>query len=375
MNATHILFAIGIGLSSLAQAEARDLGSFDTSAGKVRATQITGNLVHPWGMAFLPGGDLLVTERDGNLRILSGSTLSKPVSGVPKVAASGQGGLLDVAIARDFAQSGTIFLSFSEPGRGGAGTAIARAKLVRDGMSARLEGLTVIFSMERKSRAGQHFGSRIVVAPDNTLFFTIGDRGDDDRAQDWTDHAGAVLHINADGTPAAGNAPAEGGKPELWSKGHRNPQGAVWDPVTNSLWTTEHGARGGDELNNPKVGKNYGWPVISYGTHYSGFSIGVGTEADGYEQPVHFWDPSIAPSGLAVYDGPMFPEWKGDFLAGALKFQLVARLDRKADGSIGSEERMFEGEFGRIRDVEVAPDGAIWLLTDDDPGKVIRISR
>lgn len=375
MKATHIPLALAITLMTLAPAAARDLGTFDTSAGKVRATEVTSGLSHPWGMAFLPGGDLLVTERDGNLRILSGSTLSKPVAGVPKVAAAGQGGLLDVAIARDFAQSGILFLSFSEPGKGGAGTAIARAKLVRDGGAARLDDVTVIFSMERKSGTRHHFGSRIVVAPNNTLFFTIGDRGDDDRAQDWTDHAGAVLHINADGTPAAGNTPPQGGKPELWSKGHRNPQGAVWDPVTNSLWTTEHGARGGDELNNPKAGENYGWPVISYGTHYSGFSIGVGTKADGYEQPLHFWDPSIAPSGLTVYDGAMFPEWKGDFLAGALKFQLLSRLDRKADGTIGQEERMFEGEFGRIRDVELAPDGSIWLLTDEDPGQVIRISR
>ncbi|MCC0027472.1 MAG: PQQ-dependent sugar dehydrogenase [Brucellaceae bacterium] len=349
----------------------------DTSAGQVTATVMTDGLSHPWGMAFLPDGAVLLTEREGRLRLFSGGSLSAPIAGVPDVADTGQGGLLDVAIANDFAESGTIFLSFSEPGRGGQGTAIARARLVRDGQAPRLEDIRVIFSMAQKTGTGRHFGSRIVPAPDGTLFFTIGDRGDSQRAQDMTDHAGAVLRINPDGSvprdnPWAGESDA---RPELWSKGHRNPQGATWDPVTNSLWITEHGARGGDELNHPRPGRNYGWPVISYGEHYSGARIGVGTGAPGYEQPEFYWVPSIAPSGLTVYDGAMFPAWQGDFLAGALKFQLVTRVKRGEDGSIGPEERMFEGAFGRIRDIEVADDGAIWLITDEDPGELIRISR
>lgn len=374
---TPALFAlIALSGASLAPgAQASKIGTFRTSAGTVTATEVAGGLANPWGMAFLPNGALLVTERQGALRLLKDGKLSGPLKGVPDVVAAGQGGLLDVAIAKDFAESGTIFLSFSEAGRGGAGTAIARARLVQDGASAHLEDVRVIFSMERKTRAGQHFGSRIVVAPDGSLFFTIGDRGDGERAQDWNDEAGAVLHINPDGTPAKGNVPPSGGKPVLWSKGHRNPQGATWDPVSQSLWTIEHGARGGDELNNPKAGLNYGWPVISYGRHYSGLKIGQGTEAEGYEQPAFYWDPSIAPSGLAVYDGAMFPEWKGDFLAGALKFQLLTRIDRLEDGSLGKEERLFTDAFGRIRDVEVAPDGSIWLLTDEDPGQIIRIAR
>ena len=341
----------------------------------IAETKATG-LENPWSLEFLPDGAALVTERPGRLRILEKGELSAPLSGVPQVADSGQGGLLDLALASDFASSGTIYMSYAEPGPGGAGTAIARATLVR-GETPALQNVRIIFSMEKKSGAGQHFGSRIVVAPDGTLFFTIGDRGDRERAQDFSDHAGAVLRIAPDGSIPAGNPwPGEAEiQPELWSKGHRNPQGAVWDPLTESLWTVEHGARGGDEVNQPQAGLNYGWPVISYGRHYSGLRIGVGTEAEGYEQPLFYWDPSIAPSGMTVYDGDMFPEWQGDFLIGALRAELVVRLERDANGNIVGEERLFEGFFGRIRDVKVAPDGAIWLLTDESDGSVIRVSR
>ncbi|WP_338036645.1 PQQ-dependent sugar dehydrogenase [Arvimicrobium flavum] len=343
----------------------------------IQADVVADGLDHPWGLDFLPGGDAVVTERTGQLRILSKGKLSEPLRGVPEVRAQGQGGLLDVKASPDFATSGLIFLSFSEPGDGGAGTAVARAKLVRDGGAARLEDVRTVFSMEKKTGKGQHFGSRLVFHPDGTLFITTGDRGDGRRAQDMQDSAGAVLRIKPDGGIPADNPYADGavGLPQLWSKGHRNVQGAAFDPTTNGLITVEHGAKGGDEVNRPEAGKNYGWPAISYGVNYSGTKIGKGTEAPGMQQPLFYWDPSIAPSGLAVYEGDMFPEWRGDLLVGSLKFELVSRLDRDASGKITGEERMLEGAFGRIRDVNVAPDGSIWLLTDEANGKIVRLSR
>lgn len=355
---------------------------FKTDMLSIRADVLTEGLDHPWGLDFLPGGQVpggeaIVTERPGTMRILSQGKLSNPIQGVPEVVAAGQGGLLDVVVAPDFEKSGIVFFSFSEPGEGGAGTAVARGKLVRDGAAPRLDGVETIFSMARKTGAGQHFGSRLVFSPDGTLFLTTGDRGQGDRAQDMADHAGAVLRINQDGSIPADNPSPDGSRsaPEIWSKGHRNLQGAAWDQAAGALLTVEHGAKGGDELNRPEAGKNYGWPVISYGEDYSGAKIGVGTAAEGYEQPLFYWDPSIAPSGLAVYQGEMFPEWKGDLIVGSLKFALVARLDRDDAGAIVSEERMLEDGFGRIRDVNVAPDGSIWLLTDEDNGAVVRLSR
>lgn len=343
----------------------------------VDAEILVGGLNHPWGLDFLPDGEALVTERDGRLLLVTADRKLIEVEGLPTIAIGGQAGLLDVAAAPDFARSKMIYFSYSDYSDEGSGTAVARAKLARDGQKARLDGLQVVFAMSKKTNAGVHFGSRLVFHPDGTLFVTMGDRGDRDRAQDFGDHAGAVIRINRDGSVPSDNPylGQEGVLPELWSKGHRNPQGAVFDPVSQSVWVVEHGARGGDELNRPEAGKNYGWPVISYGRHYSGFKIGVGTEAPGYEQPVWYWDPSIAPSGLAVYDGEMFPEWKGDFLVGALKFRLLVRLDRKQDNTIGKEERMFAKRFGRIRDVNIAPDGSIWLLTDESDGAIVRISR
>lgn len=367
--------ALAAGLLALPGAAAAK--TFVTQAVTVEAETLARGLSNPWGLDFLPDGSALVTERSGQLRLFANGTLSAPIPGVPEVAVVGQGGLLDVAVSPDFAETGVIFLSFSEPGQGGAGTAIARARLVRNGGATRLENVTTIFSMNRKSAAGQHFGSRIVLHPDGTLFFTIGDRGEGDRAQDPADHAGSVLRINRDGTVPEDNpfADSKDTAPEIWSMGHRNPQGAVFDPVTRSVWTVEHGARGGDEVNRPEAGRNYGWPVISYGVNYSGTKIGVGSEAPGYEQPEYYWDPSIAPSGTAVYQGEMFPEWQGDFLVAALKYHLVARLDRDENGGITGEERLFKGAFGRIRDVNVAPDGSLWLLTDERRGEIIRIFR
>lgn len=364
-------------LGSISVGRAAEGGDFATKTVAIRADIVAQGLENPWGLDFLPDGTAIVTERPGRLRILANGALSDPVDGVPQVAARGQGGLLDVAVHPRFAENNLVFLSYSQPGDGGAGTAVARGTLVRDGRTARLENVETIFSMARKTGTSHHFGSRLVFAPDGTLFVTTGDRGDGKRAQDPQDHAGAVLRINEDGSIPAGNAYADAatGRPEIWSKGHRNLQGATFDPVTNALLTIEHGAKGGDELNAPKSGANYGWPVISYGVDYSGAKIGIGSAAEGFEQPLHYWDPSIAPSGLASYQGDMFPEWKGDLLAGSLKFALLSRLDRDENGKILGEERMLEGEFGRIRDVNVAPDGAVWLLTDENPGVIVRLSR
>lgn len=360
--------------TSAVQAQTKE---FDSQLAPLRTDILANGVENPWGLDFLPNGEAIVTERSGKIRIFADGKLSEPVVGVPEVAARGQGGLLDIAVAPDFAQGGTIYFTFSEPGEDGAGTALASAKLVREGTGGKLDAVKTIFTMNKKTGTNRHFGSRIVIRPDGTLFLTTGDRGDGPRAQDMMDHAGAVLRINTDGSVPADNPFADGkaAAPEIWSKGHRNLQGAALDRATGQLVTSEHGAAGGDEINLPEAGKNYGWPTISYGVDYSGAKIGEGTEAAGLEQPAHYWDPSIAPSGLVVYDGEMFPEWKGDLINGSLKFALLSRLDRDASGKITGEERMLEGEFGRIRDVNQAPDGSLWLLTDEDNGAIIRVSR
>lgn len=355
-------------------AEAKD---FKTQTVTVSAETIADGLDHPWGLAFLPDGSLLVTERSGTMRLVKQGKLSEPIENVPEVWANGQGGLLDIALAPDFSTSNTIYFTYSQPGQGGAGTALASAKLVYGSDGTELENVRTLVSMSKRTNKGQHFGSRIVISPDGKLFVTMGERGEQERAQDYMDHAGSVLRVNADGTIPSDNPYADGKKalPEIWSKGHRNPQGATWDPLTHSLLTLEHGAKGGDEINQPQAGKNYGWPVITYGVDYSGAKIGQGTAAEGYEQPLYYWDPSIAPSGLVAYSGDMFPEWKGDLLAGALKFEMLVRLDRDEKGKMKGEERLFEGEFGRIRDVRAAPDGSVYLLTDATNGKIIRLTR
>jgi aldose sugar dehydrogenase len=354
--------------------------TFETSAGRVTTTIIADGLQNPWSLAFLPDGALLVTERAGALRIITDGETGAPLPGIPDVFAEGQGGLLDVALACDFQTSGTIFLSYAKPGKGGAGTAVAKATLRRDGKtSGGLENVSDIFVSRISGRGGRHFGSRIVVAPDCNLFVTLGDRGDAPRAQAMDDHAGSVVRIAPDGSVPADNPYAQSGAnggalPELWSKGHRNPQSATLDPRDGTLVTVEHGARGGDEINRPKAGRNYGWPVITYGRDYTGLKIGEGTSKDGLEQPVFFWDPSIAPSGMAFYNGAMFPEWNDDLFVGALAGMMLVRLER--DGSAFTEaERLFQDELGRIRDVRVHPDGSIYVLIDDDPGQIIRIAK
>ncbi|XUX18222.1 PQQ-dependent sugar dehydrogenase [Shinella yambaruensis] len=371
-TAATLLLTATLLASPASAAETREIPS--KKAALVVETLATG-LKQPWSVEVLPDGAYLVSEKGGTLRLVRDGKVSAPLRGVPEVSTTGQGGLLDIALAPDFAGSRTLYMTYSARGNGGSGTAVARARLSADGTA--LEDTTRIFLMNRLTARGQHFGSRIAIAGDGSLFFGIGDRGQGPRAQDPRDHAGAILHINPDGSPHADNpflGSAEG-LAEIWSKGHRNPQGLTIDPKDGTLLTVEHGARGGDEINAPQPGRNYGWPLVSYGRHYSGAEFDLGSAAEGFEPPLYYWDPSIAPGAIAVYRGAMFPEWEGNLIVTALKYQLVARLERDESGAIVAEERMFGGEFGRIRDVIVAPDGALLLVTDDTNGALLRVSR
>ncbi|MEM6381700.1 MAG: PQQ-dependent sugar dehydrogenase [Pseudomonadota bacterium] len=377
--ATLVLTASTVALTGHTYALAQDDFRDQSQGCALEASIVTTGFEHPWGLAFPQNNQALITERSGGLLLvdLDDGSVSG-VSGAPNVVDNRQGGLLDIVLASDFERSGTIYLSFSEPrGSGSTGTSIARGTLQGlDTGSPTLSDVEVIFQQSDPDNSGFHFGSRIVILPDETLAFTIGDRGTDRRAQDPFDHAGSVLRINADGSIPSDNPFADGAQaaPEIWSTGHRNPQGAALDAETGTLWTVEHGARGGDEINRPQAGLNYGWPTISYGVHYSGAPIGEGTAADGLEQPIYFWDPSIAPSGMAIVnDSALFPSWQGDMLVGALRAQMLVRLDRQ-NGAIVGEERLFAEQMGRVRDVRQGPDGAIWLLTDDSAGSLVRVA-
>ena len=365
----HKFVTVFTALATLLAMSVANAMTFQSKQHSFRVDVLTDKLDDPWGFTFLPGGGMLITEQDGAVRHFADGRLSDPLAGTPKVWARGQGGLLDIAADPDFASNRQVFLTYSEPGSGGAGTAVARATYT-DGA---LKELQVIFRQNKKTSATRHFGSRIAFAPDGTLFFAIGDRGKRPRAQDPMDHAGSVLRINKDGSVPADNPFADGAAalPEIWSIGHRNPQGIAIHPDTGAVWSVSHGARGGDELNKPEAGKNYGWPVISYGRHYSGGKIGEGTAKPGMEQPRHYWDPSIAPSSMAFYTGDLFPDWKGDIFISALAGALIARLDMDGDEVVG-EERLLEGEYGRIRRINTGPDGALYAITDG--GELLRIS-
>lgn len=343
--------------------------------GVVSAETIARGLEHPWGLVFLPDGSMLVTERPGRLRIVApGGAVSEPLTGVPRVQASGQGGLLDVAIDPSFAANRLIYLSYSEPGNDGtAGTSVARGRLSANAVA--LEGVSVIYRQIPKVRGGNHFGSRLVFGRDGTLFITQGDRfGQRDRAQDLSVGIGKVVRINTDGSvppdnPFVGRADAF---QPVWSYGHRNLQGAALHPVTGQLWTVEHGARGGDELNHPEAGKNYGWPVITYGRDYTGRNIGEGAAKDGMEQPVYYWDPVIAPSGLTFYTGDRYPGWTGNLFVGSLTPGGLVRLEL-AEGRVTRETR-YLGELNeRVRNVVQGPDGYLYLLTDSGMGRVLKV--
>lgn len=369
-----LLFAASGSPLTDAQAQAADTETYESTHYDLTVETVTDGLRNPWGMAFLPDGRFIVTERSGNIRLVTrNGKKSDPLSGVPDVLARGQGGLLDVALDPNFTSNQFVYISYSEPGAGGAGTAVTRATL--DLAANRLTDQKVIFRQEPKSSGGRHFGSRLVFAPDGTLFITIGDRGERSRNQDLTINRGQVIRINSDGTLPHDNPfiGVPGRRPEVWSYGHRNPQGATLNPNTGRVWTVEHGARGGDEINLPEAGLNYGWPVISYGRHYSGGKIGEGTEKPGFEQPVFFWDPSIAPSGMAFYAGAPFAKWQGNLFVGSLKFGLLIRLELR-DNRVVAEERLLEGLDDRVRDVRLGPDGLLYLLTDDYNGRLLRLS-
>ena len=345
---------------------------FETEAGVISVSEIA-KFSRPWGMTFLSKTQLVVTEREGDAYLVdltkgTNSLLGNP----PDSYVGGQGGLLDVAAHPDFASNRLLYFSHAYQDANGTGTAVTRARLVSEGDKQRLEQHQVLF-MSQTSSGDYHFGSRLVFANDGTLFITIGDHGERKWAQDPAKAAGSVFRIKDDGIIPDDNPVFQGGMPGLWSVGHRNQQGASLHPGTGELWTVEHGARGGDEINKPEAGKNYGWPTISYGRHYSGFKIGIGKSAPGLEQPIHYWDPSIAPSGLAFYDGDLFPQWKGNLFVGALKFKMLVRLTLDGKKVIGEEE-LLRNAYGRIRDVRQGPQGALWLLTDSPNGKLLRIT-
>lgn len=342
-----------------------------TAAAETRITaEITG-LDAPWGFDHLPDGSVLLTEIDGQILLWQDGKVSE-VSGAPAVRERGQGGLLDVTVARDFAQSRTIWLTYSKPVSGGAATALAAAELSSDGRQ--LTNLRDLFVMTPGGGGGRHFGSRVVEARDGTLFLTIGDRGDRPEAQNRENHIGSVVRLNRDGSVPGDNpfVDQSGVRPEIWSFGHRNPQGAGLD-AEGRLWTAEHGARGGDEVNLIEKGANFGWPVISYGRHYSGVKIGEGTSKPGMQQPAFYWDPSMAPSGLLVYQGDMFPEWRGDFFVGSLKFDYISRLERSGD-KVQEVAKIENDATSRVRDINEADDGSIWFISMGN-GTIYRMAR
>ena len=338
-----------------------------------RIVPLVAGLENPWSIAFLPDGRMLVTERAGRLRLVSQDFKldPKPIEGLPDVIASGQGGLFDVVLHPQHAQNGWIYWAYNAPGTGGWGTALARGKL----QGQRMTEVQVLFSMLPKTRSEHHFGGRIVLDNTGMVYLTLGDRADKDRAQKLNDHAGSVIRLHDDGRVPKDNPFVQrtGAFAEKWTLGHRNIQGAAMNPDTGELWTHEHGPQGGDEVNVVRPGLNYGWPVITYGVNYGlGTKIGEGESKPGMVQPLHVWVPSIAPSGMAFVSGSQFPHWRGSLLVGALRGQMLVRLSLEGD-KVLSEERLFQGRPGRIRDVRLGPDGLVYLLTDDSQGALLRI--
>ncbi len=371
-----------LGLAALALAVATPAIAAQTAAPAAPKTDITVEVVasglkNPWSLQFLPDGRMLVTERVGTMRVVAkDGKLSDPIQGLPHVVQGGQAGLLDVLLAPDFATTGTVYFSYSEPrGVFRNGTSVVRAKLTLSDTGGAITDGTVIFRQEPAISGRHHYGSRLAWAKDGTLFVTTGERASErDSAQDLGTHLGKVIRINADGSVPKDNpfVGREDARPEIWSYGHRNLQGAAVNPATGQLWTTEHGAQGGDELNTPMAGKNYGWPIITWGIDYDGSKIGEGTTKDGLEQPIYYWKPSIATSGLTFYTGDLFKGWKGNILAGGLAGSVVERLVLEG-GEVVAVEALLNDRGERIRDVRQGPDGAVYVLTDDSDGKLLRL--
>ena len=359
--------ALALGFAAAATAQ-----TFRSDEESFRVVRIAEGLEQPWCVSFLPDGRMLVTEKPGRLRVIANQKLlAAPVEGMPQVTVHGQGGFFDAIPHPQFEKNQLVYLSYAARGEGGVGTELARGRLAGN----RLENVEVLFRQSPKSNAGVHFGGRIAFDRAGYLYLTLGDRGDMPRAQKHDDHAGSVIRLHDDGRVPADNpfVGKAGWKPEKLDLGHRNQQGAALNPATGVLWTHEHGPQGGDEINIIRAATNYGWPVITYGVNYgSGTRIGEGTHKEGMAQPIYYWVPSIAPSGMAFYAGDRFPKWRGDLFVGSLKFQLLVRL--RLDGEkVVKEERMLHGVLGRIRDVRAGPDGYLYLTTDENPGVVARL--
>jgi glucose/arabinose dehydrogenase len=342
-----------------------------------RIVPVAQGLNHPWSLTWLPDGRMLVTERPGRLRIVAADgTLSPPVSGVPAVAADNTGGLLDVVLDPRFRANRLIYLTYLEPRDGGTNAiSVARGRLVEHAGAPSLKDVSVILRTGPSTTGGDNVGSRLAFGRDGRLYITLGDRMVlRDQAQSLASDLGKVARIDPDGAIPADNpfARVAGARPEIFSYGHRNPEGLAFNPATGALWELEHGAKGGDELNVIHPGLNYGWPVITYGIDYSGAKIGIGTQKAGMRQPVYYWDPSIAPSGLAFYTGDLFPAWKGDLFVGALKAQRLVRLSLDGEHVV-SEEVLLSELHERIRDVRQGPDGALYVLTDNDAGRILKL--
>lgn len=366
-----VVAAVATAVVPMATVHAQTDTVFESEDHRFALETVVDGLENPWGMAFLPNGDILVTERPGRLRLIAdGQLVDQPIDGLPSIRAQGQGGLLDVAIDPMFEQNGLVYLSYSAGNVLGSGTTVSRGRL--DGME--LVELEEIFRAEPRSRGGRHFGSRLLFDNDGHLFITTGDRGKREFAQQLDDHRGSMIRLKPDGTVPIDNpfVGQSGALTEIYSYGHRNIQGIALDGETGILWAHEHGPRGGDEVNVIKPGLNYGWPVITYGEEYVGGSIGIGTEADGMEQPATYWVPSIAPSGMALYDGDAFEQWQGNLFVGALAGSLLVRLETDGE-QIVHEERLLEDYGRRIRDVKTGPDGLLYLLIDEAPGPLLRV--
>ena len=338
----------------------------------IKVEEIASGLDHPWSIAFVSETDWLVTERSGTLRrIVDGRVQEQPITGLPDIHPTGQGGLLDVVLHPDFDTNQWVYLSYSAKDKSRYGTEVARGKLVEN----QLENVEIVFKATPKVKGGRHFGSRLAFDDKGFLFISLGDRGAKKTAQHQDKHLGAIIRLHDDGRVPKDNPfiNAANVLPEIYSYGHRNVQGMVFDKQTNTLWAHEHGPQGGDELNRILAGQNYGWPTITFGANYgTGTKIGEGTNKEGMLQPTTYWDPSIAPSGLAIVNSDHYPQWQGNLLVGALKFQLIARLELN-ENTVVHEERLLKSELGRIRDIRQGPDGFIYLLSDSDNGSIYRL--